>query len=156
MLKRNNGRPSRSGQVQIQSVLRKHFERNLSAAYTAQITGFNIKTVCKYFDEWADQINQAEQQDFVSREKKERLHIILGYDNLIYENYELLDEIKEQIKKFRKDAKAVPRYLIASYIEILKSISSLYEKKGSFSLNMPIDESVKKMVREEIQLATAK
>lgn len=153
MSKRNNGRPTRSEQVQIQNVLRKHFERNLSASYTAGITGINIKTVCRYFDDWADQISEAEEKDFIKRERKERERIRLSFDGLIVEEYELLDEIKQEITKYRKQNKPVPRYLIASQIEILRTISGLNEKKGYFSMQMPVDESLQKIIEEKIKNA---
>lgn len=134
-------------------MLRKHFERNLTASYTAGITGINIKTVCRYFDEWADQISEAEERDFLKREKKERVRIRLSFDSLIVEEYELLDEIKKEITKYRKENKPVPRYLIASQIEILRTISSLNEKKGYFSMQMPVDESLQKIIEEKIKNA---
>ena len=156
MAAKNRGRPSRKKQVQIVRTLRSYFERNLFATFTAKKTEMNVKTVCKYFDEWADQIREVENKDFVEREKTERERVRLSFDGIIFEEYELLDEIKKEIAKYKKENKPVPRYLIASQLEILRTISSLNEKKGSFSMQMPLDESVHKMIEEKIKNVSAK
>ena len=88
--------------------------------------------------------------------KTERERVRLSFDNIIFEEYELLDQIKKEIAKYKKENKPVPRYLIASQLEILRTISSLNEKKGSFSMQMPLDESVQKMIEEKIKNVSTK
>jgi hypothetical protein len=156
MVGKNRGRPIIQEQVQIERTLRPYFERNLSASFTARMTKYNVKTVCKYFDELADQIRESEEKDFVEREKKERERIRLSFDNIIFEEYELLDEIKKEIAKYKQKDQAVPRYLIASQLEILRTISSMTEKKGSFLLQMPLDESIQKMIEAKMKNVNTK
>ena len=150
------GRPSRQEQVQIVRTLRPYFERSYTATFTAKMTEMNVKTVCKYFDEFVDQIREVEDKNFVEREKTERERVRLSFDNIIFEEYELLDDVKKEIAKHKKENKAIPRYLIASQIEILRTISGLTEKKGSFAMQMTLDESVKKMIEEKIKNAITK
>lgn len=152
----SNGRPTKTQQLQIQKKLRTYFERGLSASFTARKTRTNVKTVCNYFNDWTSQLIEAEDRDFVEREKKERERIRLCYDNIICEEYELLDQIKREIAKYRKEGKAVPRYLIAPQVEILRTISGLTEKKGSFLIQMPLDQSVDKMILEKIKHANTR
>jgi len=156
MVGKNRGRPIIQEQVQIERTLRPYFERNLSASFTARMTKYNVKTVCKYFDELADQRRESEEKDFVEREKKERERIRLSFDNIIFEEYELLDEIKKEIAKYKQKDQAVPRYLIASQLEILRTISSMTEKKGSFLLQMPLDESIQKMIEAKMKNVNTK
>jgi len=154
--RRLNGRPTKTRQLHIQSTLREYYERGVSASFTSNKTGINIKTVCHYFNEWTSQIIEAEGKDFVEREKEERERVRLSFDSIIFEEYELLEEIKKEIEKYRKENKPVPRYFIASQLEILRTISSLNEKKGSFSIQMPLDESVDKMIEEKIKNVSTK
>lgn len=142
------GRPNISEQVQISKKLRLYFERNISATFTSAITGINVKTICKYFHQWVKQISEAEGKDFFERQKNERERIILSYDNLILEEYELLDEIKNEICKFKKEKKSVPRYLLSTQNETLRNISSLMEKKGSFSMQPTIKETLEKRIED--------
>ena len=51
-----SGRPSSANRLQIELRLRPYFERGASASATAQLTGYNIKTVCRYFEKWTRQI----------------------------------------------------------------------------------------------------
>jgi len=74
---RSNGRPTQKQQLEIQETLRKYFEKGISASSTSQRTGINIKTVCKYFEEWIEQIRKIPHYaHFISKEKyREHVHL---------------------------------------------------------------------------------
>ena len=86
---RMNGRPSKKEQLEIQSTLKKYFEKGISATTTSQITGFNVKTVCKYFDDWNSQIKEIDDVGFLNRVKIERERYIMVLDNQLLKLYEL-------------------------------------------------------------------
>jgi hypothetical protein len=141
-------RPTKQEQVEVvrtQGIL----ELGFGASIASDKTGYNIKTVCKYYNQWTDEIIQSEQKDFVEREKDERERIRLSLDALLFEEFELLDEIKQEIAKYRKKDKEVPRYLVTTQIEILRNIFNITEKKGYFAMKIPLDESVQKMIEEK-------
>ncbi len=146
-----NGRPSRAGQLHIQKQLRPFFERGISASLTAKKTENNIKTVCKYFDFWAQEISELEENDFLERQKKERNRILVSFDKQILEAYDLLDYINEEIKKLREQDKTVPRHYLSSKLDVMRYISSLVEKKGSFAMQLTMDESLEKKIGEMIR-----
>src|SRR3989344_2022262 len=75
-----NGRPTKIGQLEIQRQLRPYFEREISAYLTSEKTGINEKTVRKYFNFWTQEISESEESDFLERQRKERIRIILSYD----------------------------------------------------------------------------
>ncbi len=54
-----NGRPPKTTQLQMQKELRQYFERGISATVASSKTGINIKTVCKYFEEWSERIKES-------------------------------------------------------------------------------------------------
>lgn len=142
------GRPSRNQQLELQKVLRTYYERNISASVSARETGINIKTVTKYYMIWSDEIAKASDADFISRVRQEREQIILGYDVLIIESYKSLDTIKSEIANYNNANKPISRWLIDKKTQIIKEISNLYEKNGSFALKMTPDETIKEKVEE--------
>ena len=147
----NNGRPSKGMKIQLQKKVRKCFERNYSASYASQKTGINIKTVCKYYNDWSNQISQACQLDFLKRQKQDREQIILSYDGLIEELYDHLEIIRQEISQYKRKGKEIPRWLLDRRIQTILSIATLNEKKGAFSLQMPAAESLEKTVEQLVK-----
>jgi len=94
---RSQGRPSQKQQLEIQELLRKYFEKGISATSTSQHTGINIKTVCKYFEEWVEQIKEINDTDFLKRVKLERERYLTVLDQQLLKLYELQDEIEKYI-----------------------------------------------------------
>ena len=145
---RRNGRPSKMTQLHIQKLLRTYFERGIGASVTSEETGINNKTVCKYFDEWSEQISESETVDFLERQKKERERVVVTFDKQILDACKFLDYVNDEIEKCSKENKAIPRHLISSKLEIMKFISSLTERKGSFVMQPIMGEALKKKIEE--------
>ena len=146
----DKGRPTRIQQVGIQKTLRTCFERGISASIASKETGINIKTICKYFDEWIEQINESDTSNFLERQKKEQQRIIISFDNDILESYKLLDEIGLQIQVLQKEVKLVPRHLFSIKLELMRHISNLKEKKGAISMQPYIESALDKKIDEMI------
>lgn len=98
-----NGRPTRTTQLQIQKELRKYFELGISASSTSSQTGKNIKTVCNYFNEFAKEIKESESIEFLDRQENARNQIIVTFDRQILLVNHHLEDIEDQIKKFKQD-----------------------------------------------------
>jgi hypothetical protein len=145
------GRPSRTAQIHIREKLRECFEYGLSATITAQKTKINIKTVCKYFDEWLEQITEQQTADFLENQKTERTRIIISFDKQILDVAESLSEINFEIKKNKDGGQSVPRYLLAFRLDMQKFIASLIERRGSFALQQPIDEKMKTIITDMVR-----
>lgn len=146
--KHKNGRPSKTSQLEIQRELRSCFEQGIYALLTAEKTGINIKTVCKYFDFWTQEIIESEESDFLERQKKERTRILVSLDNQIIDAYKLLDSVDEEIKKIKEQHKAVPIQLFFLRLAVMRQISALIEKKGSFAMQPIMDEALQKKILE--------
>ena len=91
----SNGRPTQKQQIEIQETLRGYFEKGVSATVTSNITGTNIKTVCKYFEEWSVQIKNINDIDFLNRIKLERERYLSVLDQQLLKLYEMQEEIEE-------------------------------------------------------------
>jgi len=134
MSEENRGRPSKTEQIQIQNLLRPYFERNISATFTANSTDINIKTVCVYFNRWAEEIINSKKENRSERCRAERERTLLSYDNLISKEYSRLNETENKINKLEEEGKEVPLNLIKYRHDLVKSVSTLIEKKGRFAL----------------------
>ena len=89
------GRPTQKQQIEIQETLREYFEKGVSATVTSHITGTNIKTVCKYFEEWSIQIKNINDIDFLNRIKLERERYLSVLDQQLLKLYQIQSEVEE-------------------------------------------------------------
>jgi hypothetical protein len=105
------------------------------------------KTVCKYFNEWSIQILKDEDRNFVQRQKEAKYLAILNLDRIIFEVYDLLQEINDEIKKLRKDGKTVPKHLISTKFLLLREIASMTQEKFAITMSPAIDESVEEIIK---------
>ena len=147
---RKKGRPTKSVQLNIQDKVQECYLRGLSAAATSQITGHDIKTVTKYFNEFYEQGRVARKKDFLERQDEERQREIACYDFLMAEEFDYYDTIKDEIAKARKKSEPVPEYLLKKHSESVRMITMLNEKRGAVAMSPPLDEDLKKMVKEMI------
>ena len=146
------GRPNKKIQLEILKKLQFYFERSYSASFTAQKLSLNIKTVCKHFRKFAEQIKGLEDRNFFERSRIDRERMILGYDSIISEYYDMVDDINEQISELKKDQeRLIPNYLFQMKTNLLKNISHLLEKKVGFVMQPPLDESLKKIIQENVE-----
>jgi len=155
LLAGKNGRPTKSEQIEIQNKLRPYYERGLSATFTASSTGINIKTVCKYFEEWSKKIIETEATDFVQRQKKAKELVILNMDNIIFEQYRLLEEIKNEKKNYQKENKQIPTHLLSLQHQILKEISTTAQHKCDIECMPTLDFSLDQMIDKRFAKAAA-
>ena len=145
------GRPAKQKQLQIAKLLRPYYERGMTATFTARKTGHDTKTVCKYFGFWNEEDLEAQDKDFLSKQKKERERTLLTLDLHADELYKTLDDINSEILKYKKLGKGIPRYLFSLRVEIIKTISAMTERKGLFAMQPIMDEHLEKKIEEVIK-----
>jgi len=119
----DRGRPSMAEELEIGRTLQTFFSKTYSATFTAKKTGYNIKTVTKYFAEFKKEILESETRDFVKRCKEEKEKCLYSYDELIYSLYE--------------DRKDVERLIDASEkIGDLQNVTKLYRIKLKINVDI--------------------
>jgi len=150
------GRPSLSQQIEFERTLRSYFEKTVSATFASRETGLNIKTVCKYFDKWSKEIRENEEPDFFKRQRQERERLALCYDNLIFQEYGILEDIKSEIKKYREEEKEIPKFFVSSFQDAVKTISNLVERKCSFTIQPLSDEVIEQKIKEKLDTNATK
>jgi len=130
----NRGRPSKAQELEIERTLQTFFIKTYSATFTAKKTGYDIKTVAKYFAEFKKEIIESETTDFVKRCKEEKEKCLYAYDELIYSLYE--------------DRKDIERLIDASEkIGDLQNVTKLYRTK------LKINEDIGNFVSAKINLS---
>lgn len=147
----SRGRPPKKLQQDIANTLRPYFERGLSAASTSRQTGHDIKTVCSYFNEWSQKIAESEEKDYFVRYGQEKQRIILCLDNLISEEYQVLDELKNEVQNYKNKHKPIPKYFINSIHNCIKIICELTENKAPLILEEAPRDVIDKCVSEMLE-----
>lgn len=145
-------RPTLSEQAKIKQELRVQYSRGYTSIESVhEITGYDSKTISKYFHEWDDEIEKEEKEEFIKREKKERRKTKLRYEHLIQEQFKTLDDVNEDIKDCRSAEKPELVYFLSRHSDIIKTISNLIEKKSALEIHPTIEESLDEIIREGVE-----
>ncbi len=145
------GRPTKKQSAQIKNVLWPYYIRGYSVSFTIQETGYDKKTIYKYFAEWGKQIRDNDEKNFQDKIRKEKERVDIAYDNLLFELDDPLNEIKKEMKSYKNKKEPVPRYLFGYYLRFVKEIVSLIEKRTSIRMMPPLDETISQIVKKELE-----
>jgi hypothetical protein len=131
-----NGRPTKQEQIKIEGELRPYFENGFSAYFTANKSGYDIKTVLRYFNKWQQEILDSENSDFLKRVKEQKERAVIYLDNEINS----LITSKKEVEVIIEAAKRAGDF-------------NLYEKLTR--LELKIIDSIGKFVSEKLNLVNA-
>lgn len=148
VIQHKKGAPSRAERIQIRKDLEPYFEQNIPAYKAAKITGYNVKTINKYYEQFWREIHGHVEKNFVQRYGKAMMHVAMTFENLIRRSYDVLEDVESEIKKSKDEGGEIPPHLIQNHSKIIRDIAHLAEKKASLMMlpdagNM-IDEEIKK------------
>ena len=144
-------RLAKNQQVTMKRKLRVYFERNQSASFAAQETGVNIKTACKYFNQWVEKISEANELDFISRQKQYREQILFSFDIQLSHLYDTLETINLEIRKHEKKGTEIPRHLISHKLSTINLISSITTRKGELQVTPSLDEHIDMEIKKRFE-----
>jgi len=128
-----------------------YYVRGCSISFTIQKTGYDKKTIYKYFAEWDKQICDNDEKNFQKKIRKEKERVDIAIDNLLFELDEPLNEIKKEMKSYKNKKELVPRYLFGYYLQFVKEIASLIEKRTSIRMIPPLEETISQIVKKELE-----
>ena len=98
-----------------------------------QKTGYNIKTVIKYFGKFKQELLESETPDFIQRCKEEKERCLFSYDNLINTLYEDMKDIEH-------------------LIEVAKKMGNLPQAERLYRLKLKIKQDIGNFVSAKINL----
>lgn len=130
------GRPTKGEQLNIERTLRPYFENSISATITASQTGFDIKTVLKYFNQWKNEILESENGEFFKRCKEEKERCLLTYEKRIFSLVKDENEIE-------------------LLIDAAKNSRNLPNLEKLYKLKLKITETIGKFVAARLNLINA-
>ena len=149
LTKHERGRPSRGEQANIEKKLRPYYEKYISAAVTATKTGFNIKTVCNYFNKWHKEIMESEKQDFIQRCKQQKEQCIIAYDEQIFSLNEDKDELDKLIQNLKRSGNlSLMERLFNLKLKTTEKIGSFVAAKINL-VNVPIVDTIIDLEKKE-------
>jgi len=154
IIQHKRGRQTRAERIQTRKNLQPHFEKRVPSYKAAQITGYNVKTVNKHYQELYMEIYGYETKNFVKRIENERINCILYFEKLIQESYDMLESIMNSIRQLQDRGEIIPLYLIQSHSKVIQNLSHLVEKKSSLIMHPDagdmIDEEVAKRIGKHV------
>ena len=129
----NRGRPSKAQELEIERELRPFFIKLYSATFTSKKTGYDIKTVAKYFTEFKKEILESETRDFVQRSRETKERGLLAYDELLYSLYNDKKEVEH-------------------LIDVAKKIADLRTVEKWYRIKMKINKDITEVIAAKINL----
>jgi len=145
------GRPTKKQSKHIRNELWSFYVRGYSTSFTIQKTGYDKKTIYKYFDEWDKQLLDEDERNFQNKIRKEKERVDIAFDNLLFELDEPFNEIKKEMRSYKNKNEPVPRYLFGYYLHFVKEIASLTEKRTSIRMMPPLDETISQIVKKTLE-----
>ena len=125
----SNGRPSKQEQLNLQKTLQENYEKGISATKTADLTGINVKTVCKYFNEWHKQINEIEKSKFQDRILEARSQHLIVLDNQLNNLYKLQNKMQENTVTGSNINGIRHNYNFREILTVIKMILEIMDRK---------------------------
>jgi len=78
-----------------------NYVRGYNVSFTIQETGYDKKTIYKYFAEWDKQIRDNDEKNFQNKIRKEKVCVDVALYNLLFELDDPLNEIKKEMKSYK-------------------------------------------------------
>ncbi|MBI5377418.1 MAG: hypothetical protein HZA82_02195 [Thaumarchaeota archaeon] len=147
--KNKRGRPTKNRQLVIHKKMIECFEDDLSAPAAARKAKIDVKTAYDYYDEIIEQRKERNYKNLFERQEKERIQIIATLDKDIIETTILLEEIRNDKKKYLDSGKPIPNYLIVQELNLMKFRFAIKDRKAGY-LVMPTPEEAYNKKKEEI------
>ena len=129
----DRGRPSKAEELEIERTLRPFFTRLYSATFTAKKTGYDIKTVAKYFAEFKKEILESETTEFVQRSRETKERDLRAFDEQLYSLYNDKEEVE-------------------LLIDVAKKIADLRIVEKWYRIKMKINKDITQVIAAKINL----
>jgi hypothetical protein len=140
---RKNGRPTKINQLNIKEDVQKFFSRGLTIEDICRVTGYNRKTISKYYSVLVEEIEKDQTKNFMERERDARRRTKLCYDDLLCSEYSNRDDIEERIRS--ETNKQVVVQLFSKRAESTRIIIDLRARIDGVEATLTAEEAVKKM-----------
>jgi len=152
------GRPTKKKQEEIRKDCQEHYESYHSAAYTAQITGYNRNTINAYFKEFNEMWLTETNADFIMKQKNAKDKALGVLDTRIADYEDQLTQVKATITHLKQDEDDEVDIQDWSRLQFLRlqinqQIVKTTDQKATLEITPTIDISLEAMREEDIESA---
>ena len=122
-----------------------------SPEFAKNETGLDKNTIYRKYAQLSDEILSANEKNFLQQYEAQRSQYILSIDLLIFKTYRILTYIEKEIEKHHKKGAEIPGLLLQKFSDITKTLLALKKEKVSYALKLPVDDELKKIIKEMIE-----
>ena len=148
---RGRGRPTSIESMKIDKQIRNFYLMGASPEFAIHETGLDKNTVYAKYGELSDEISSANAKNFLQKYEEQRAQHIVSIDHLIFKTYKVLTYIEEEIEKYHKNGTEIPELRIQKFSDIAKILLNLKKEKANYSIKLPVDDELKKIIKEMIE-----
>lgn len=167
--KRSLGGKTEAEHKEMVKIIRQYFNADISPYTCSQRSEHHIDTVTKYYKQWTDQIQVANNKNHMEREDATVAQMVQVYDNDILENTIILTEIERaktqwttyddfEVEKAKEKGgnrqPLFPHALEKRRQEIAKLIMEAKEKKSALLMTPTTSVVITKFVEKEMTKVT--
>lgn len=135
VIQHKKGHPTRAERIKIRKELEPYYEKNIPAYKAAEITGYDVKTVNKYYDQLSNEIYGYDAKHYVERYRKARTRCARHLDTQIRKSYENQERVESEMQKLTDVGETIPSHLFLIHSKITQDISRLVEKEAALMMS---------------------
>jgi hypothetical protein len=150
-LNHRHGRPNKAEEIGIENKIWPYFMQSFSPETVSQKTGYNIKTVRRYYNKFYSIINIDTEKDYVKEWQIIKKKTGFALELQLAEQLELQNSLKKQFKAYEDNGVEVPPWMYKERRRISESIRDMILSLANFALLPTADVTLKNQTREVLQ-----
>lgn len=147
-LNQRRGRPNKAEELEIEGKIWSYFTQFFSPEKVSQISGYNIKTVRRYYGKFHSRISIGKEKDFVKEWQLIKERAGLALEQQLVELNELQNSLKKQFNAYDNNGEQVPSWMYKERRKISESIRNMILSLANLALSPTADITLKNQTRE--------
>ncbi|MBS1268491.1 MAG: hypothetical protein MAG458_01220 [Nitrosopumilus sp.] len=137
-------RPSKLDSFEIKQILYEHFMNGMDSLPVAKITGYDIKTVRKYYEEFMEDVQKIANEDLAEHFKENRSRAIYFYDMRLDKLLSEENQLEAIISKIKLSNNNLKKYsaLVKRLEQVKHMILDVFNLKEKVSNTLSFSEII--------------
>lgn len=137
-------RPSKLNSFEIKQILYEHFMNGMDSLPVAKITGYDIKTVRKYYEEFMEDVQKIANEDLAEHFKENRSRAIYFYDMRLDKLLSEENQLEAIISKIKLSNNNLKKYsaLVKRLEQVKHMILDVFNLKEKVSNTLSFSEII--------------
>lgn len=150
-LNHRHGRPNKAEEIGIENKIWPYFTQSFSPETVSQKTGYNIKTVRKYYNKFYSIINTDKEKDHVKEWQIIKKKTGFALELQLAEQLETQNSLKKQFKAYEDNGEEVPVWMYKERRKMSESIRVMILSLSNFALQPTADVTLKNQTQEVLK-----